>query len=148
MDINNYIAKLNDLSNNMDVYIRDIVLKNKGELLGSIKLRLYNRGVDAKGNSLGVYSARTKILKKKKNQRTTHVTLRDSGDWYGSMFIDFKEGSIFVDATDWKTGLLEDVYGQEILSLSDSETALFVDSSLEPELEKLVNLDNLNLGYI
>lgn len=148
MDINNYIARLNDLSNNMDGYIRDIVLKNKGGLLGSIKLRLYNSGVDAEGNSLGGYSEITKKLKRKKNKRTSHVTLRDSGDWYGSMFIDFQEGSILVDATDWKTGLLEDVYGEEILNLSEDEASIFVDSILEPELEKLVNLDNLNLGYI
>lgn len=148
MDINSYIKKLNDAANNMDAHIKDIVIKNQGTLLGQIKLRLFNRGEDAYGNKLGPLAESTKKRKKAEGKRASFVTLRDSGDWYASMFIDFKDGSILVDASDWKTGLLEDVYGEGILALSDKETELFVDSTLEPELEKLVDLDNLDLGYV
>lgn len=148
MDINSYIKKLNDAADNMDAYIKDIVIKNQGTLLGQIKLRLFNKSEDAYGNKLGPLAESTKKRKKREGKRASFVTLRDSGDWYASMFIDFKDGSILVDASDWKTDLLEDIYGEGILGLSDKETELFVDSTLEPELEKLVDLGNLDLGYV
>lgn len=139
MKINQYIQSLTKLSDNINNEIKTIVIKNEGHFLKTIKLRLYNYGIDANGNSLGIYLPFTKKRKLEKGQRSSHVTLRDSGDWYASMFIDFREGAIWVDASDYKTPMLEDIYGDAILGLSEQETELFVDSILEPELQKIID---------
>jgi len=138
-NLNDYINSLNDLSNNIDKIIKDVVIKDKGILLSNIKLRLFNKGLDANLKSLGTYSKRTVLKKKKKNQRTSHVTLRDTGDWYNSMFIDFKNNEIIVDSSDFKTGILTDIYGDAILGLTEQELNNFIDANIEKALNKRLN---------
>jgi len=46
--------------------------------------QLYNEGIDSLGNSLGEYSAYTKSIKGAKGQRTDHITLKDTGEFYNS----------------------------------------------------------------
>ena len=142
--IDEYIAKLNDLSDSIDVRLKDIVLKNKGILLSTIKLRLFQKSLDGNYNFLGTYAPMTKKRKKNKGQISNRVTLRDTGDWYNSMFIDFKNSTILVDATDNKTDTLKDIYGEAILEFADDEIEFFVDTAVDPEIQRLIN----NLGDI
>jgi len=60
------------------------------------------------------------------------------------MFIDFKNSTILVDATDNKTDTLKDIYGEAILEFADDEIEFFVDTAVDPEIQRLIN----NLGDI
>lgn len=144
--IDNYIKSLTEIADNMDQVVRTIVLKNEGQLLKTVKLRLFQKSLDANLKSLGKYSSFTKARKKAKGQISNRVTLRDTGAWYRSMFIDFKNSEIIVDATDIKTGPLTDIYGDAILGLADFEKEHFVDSILDPEIDKIINnLDGFDI---
>jgi len=137
--INEYVVKLDRLANSMDIRLKDIILKNEGKLLSTIKLRLFQKSLDGDYNFLGTYALMTKKRKKAKGQISNRVTLRDTGDWYNSMFIDFKNNQILVDASDNKTDMLKDIYGDAILQLADEEIEFFVDSVLDPELQKMID---------
>ena len=146
--INDYISKLSNISENIDNIIRDIVEKHEGKLLGTVKLRLYQKSLDANLRPLGEYSPITKKRKKEKGQISNRVTLRDTGEFYDSMFIVYESGEIIVDSSDDKASELEHLWGEAILGLSEPETVNFVDTILEPELEKLIDFDDLNLGEL
>jgi len=53
-NIGEYIVKLDRLANNMDIRLKDIILKNKGKLLSTIKLRLFQKSLDGDYNFLGL----------------------------------------------------------------------------------------------
>jgi len=55
------------------------------------------------------------------------------------MFIDFKNNQILVDASDYKTDMLKDIYGDAILQLADEELEFFVDTVLDPEIQKMID---------
>lgn len=137
--ISQYISDLEKLADGMTEIVRTIVLNNEGQLLKTVKLRLFQKSLDANLVSLGTYSPITKARKKNKGQVSNRVTLRDTGDFYNSMFIDFKKSEIVVDATDPKAGQLMDIYGEAILGLAEFEQAQFIDSVLEPEIYKKIN---------
>lgn len=146
--INDYISRLSNVSDNIDKIIKEIVEKNEGKLLGTIKLRLYNKSLDANLMPLGEYSESYKKYKKAKGQISNRVTLRDTGEFYDSMFLEYDSGAIIVDATDDKTSELEHLWGEAILGLSEPETQHFVDSVLEPELEDRIDFGELDLGSL
>jgi len=144
--IDEYIVKLDNLANSMDIRLRDIVLRNKGALLSTLKLRLFQKSLDGNYNFLGTYAPMTKRRKKKKGQISNRVTLRDTGDWYNSMFVDFKSNTILIDATDVKNDVLKDIYGDAILDLAEQEVEFFVDTKLDPELQRMIDdLGNINI---
>ena len=81
-----YINELKKINSNFDFEVGKILRKNEGKILSIIKLRLFNRGVDGDNKKiLPSYANRTIADKKKKGQRTSHVTLRDTGGFYKSM---------------------------------------------------------------
>lgn len=47
--------------------------------------QMYDKGVDSVNDTLGEYSFRTVAIKTQKGQRTDHITLRDTGEFYDSM---------------------------------------------------------------
>ena len=144
--IDEYIVKLDNLANSMDIRLRDIVLKNKGSLLSTLKLRLFQKSLDGNYNFLGTYAPVTKKNKKNKGQISNRVTLRDTGDWYNSMFVDFKSNTILIDASDVKNDILKDIYGDAILDLAEQEVEFFVDTKLDPELQRMIDdLGNINI---
>ena len=145
--IDEYIIKLDNLANSMDIRLRDIVLRNKGALLSTLKLRLFQKSLDGNYNFLGTYAPMTKRRKKKKGQISNRVTLRDTGDWYNSMFVDFKSNTILIDATDVKNDVLKDIYGDAILDLTEQEVEFFVDTKLDSELQRMIDdLGDININ--
>lgn len=80
--------------------------------------QLFNKGVDSLNASLGDYSPVTIEIKKSKGQRTANITLKDTGDFYDSFFIEVRKDEIIIDGDSVKedgTDLVEefgpDIYG-------------------------------------
>lgn len=85
--------------------------------------QLYGRGVDANGVPLGYYREKTKSLKN--DPELSHITLRETGDFYNTFKIFVGHNFIEISA-DTRKGKddLEDIHG-DILGLDeDSKEAL------------------------
>jgi len=86
--------------------------------------QLYKRGVDAKGTELsaigGDYSFVTKDIKSRKGDIYTHITLKDTGDFYKSWRVSIMHNTIFIEADTIKDGDdLRQRWGDDILGLTD-----------------------------
>ena len=81
--------------------------------------RLYETGKDSTGESLGSYSPVTVVLKREKEQRVDHITLRDTGEFYRSMTFSATETELIFDADPVKEeNNLFDDFGIDILGLT------------------------------
>lgn len=139
MTLDNYIASLKELKSNMPKKVDEIIIKNKQFIVGMLKQRLYTYGTDGNYDLIGQYSKNTIISKKANNQKTSFITLRDSGRWYAGMYLDTSNGEYSIDSTDWKTGLLVDVYGPAILELTFKQQTDIIQNIIEPELQKYLD---------
>lgn len=140
MSIQSYINFLNDRSSKLEPFIKKTILNNKGFILGLVKNRLFNSGRD--GNNLLIepaYSDRTVAKKKELRQRTSFVTLRDKGDFYAGMFVEYINNVVLINSADEKTLFLVGKYGPAILEITQQETDLIIDSVIEPALNRFLN---------
>lgn len=141
-----YISNLENLEHTLVEKAKDAILSKQGQILGNLKLRLFNTGIDGDGNKIKPdYAYSTTQIKARKKQRTSHVTLRDTGDFYKSMFIDFDNGNIFVNSNDSKSSSLINKYGKSIMELTLQEQRIIIDTIIEPFLVKEIKKLNKNI---
>ena len=146
-EIKDYILYLNNSIEGLDKEIERIILANSGKILNKIKTRLYGRGVDGSGSKIQPnYHISTVQYKKNKNQRISHVTLRDSGDLYNSMFVEYKDSSIFINTSVGYRDELISKYGDSIFDLTEKEQSDFIDTILEPEINKFINKSDIQIN--
>lgn len=85
--------------------------------------QLYGRGVDANGVPLGYYREKTKSLKNDPN--LSHITLRETGEFYNTFKIFVGHNFIEIDANTAKpNGDLAEIHGEIIGLDDDSKEAL------------------------
>ena len=138
--LSNYSNDLQKIADNLDYYIKKIIIDNEGKILSMLKLRLFNTGTDAKGNLITPeYSENTLIRKKSKGQRASFVTLRDVGDFYAGMFVNYTNNELFISSKDNKTEILIEKYGPDILGLNLQEQEVLIQNIIEPEIQKILN---------
>ena len=103
MSLEEYIKQLEAFSGAVPELVKQFVKNNSGYLLGAAKRRFYNLGVDGDGVLIcgGQYAEYTiKLKKKSPYSRTSHITLRDTGNWYKSLFVAIEDGMLFMKSTD------------------------------------------------
>lgn len=148
-EINDYLSDLKNFEKNLSENIKSIIIKNQGLILKTLKLRLFNTGIDGSGKSIEPkYTDETIIRKKKSNQRYSHVTLRDVGNFYAGMYVEYYKNNMSIYSSDPKSDLLTTKYGESILELTNEEQFVFINSILEPALQKLIDDFNSNDIYI
>lgn len=102
-----------------EIVFNDVRIKNEIIRLNT-REQLFQKGIYSDGNSLGEYSPFTVEVKKKKGQRHDHITLEDTGDFYGSFKVSADRISITIDANPIKDdNNLFDDFGEDILGLTD-----------------------------
>lgn len=140
MSLDAYLADLRALEANLQNEIDKILDENESFLVGLVKNRLYQRGINADGKKiLPDYKPSTIRRKKEDNQRTSHVTLRDKGDFYAGFYVELIDWIVTINSTDGKTISLIDKYGQGILGFTQEEQDVIVLSILEPRIQKILN---------
>ena len=145
-EIGNYINKLEALENNLVEKAKKAILDKQGLILGKAKLRLFNFGVDGDNSKITPeYRHSTVQIKAGQGQRTSHVTLRDTGEFYSSMFIDTSTNDIFINSTSEKLGPLISKYGVAITELTEQEQIFIIDTIIEPFLVKEINKLGLDI---
>jgi hypothetical protein len=140
MNIAAEIGFLENEISEIEPLIRKIIKDNKGKILTIIKLRLYQKGIDGDGMPiLPSYSVGTTKTKKGKSQITSHVTLRDTGEWFGSFYVVYESGEIKVKSDSTKTSQLTSKYGDSILEFTQDELQNIIQAIIEPEIIKRIN---------
>lgn len=94
--------------------------KVKAVIIKMEQERLFNTGKDSTGVSLGSYSPFTVVIKQGKGQRTDHITLRDTGEFYESFTFHATSSELVFDADPIKEdNNLFDDFGIDILGLTE-----------------------------
>lgn len=147
MSLDDYLFELKTLENNLEKEITKIIDEKEGFLLGLVKNRLFNHGVDAFGKKiLPDYKPSTIKYKKEKHQKTAFVTLRDTGDFYKGMFIEVKNWLVKLDSIDGKKDSLISKYGEGILGFTPEEQDQIIFGVIETKIQKI--LDSLGKGGV
>ena len=95
-----------DILNELDGEIEDLNREQLGE------------GMYATGGFLRNYSYATTEISPHKTGR---IKLYDEGDFWRSIFASSGMGILEIDATDWKTDMLKEEFGNEILGLAPTQ---------------------------
>lgn len=100
------------------------------------QIQLFEQGEDGQGFSLGDYAPFTIEIKKSKNQRFDHITLKDTGDFYRSYKLSAK-GLITADPQKDDTNLVRE-FGADILTLSDEGMDVQIENYLLEDVQDFV----------
>lgn len=139
-ELDSVIAKFKNAENGIADIIKQTIMEN--EILVcemNSEDQLYEKGITKDNTdiaSYAPYSPVTVFIKKKKGQITTHVTLRDEGDFHRSFYIEFHPDSFEIAASDWKTQDLKKGYGPEIFGLTDENFFELAEYYIKPALIK------------
>ena len=120
--------------------VQKIIWDNEAYIIDmNAEEQLFEQGV----NRLGVdimdyapYSPLTIAIKEEKGQPTNRVTLRDTGDFEASLFLEVGDKQFEIKASDFKTEDLIKKYGRQILGLTDENIAALIWQYIFPDLMK------------
>ena len=120
--------------------IQNIIWDNEAYIVDlNAEEQLFEQGI----NRLGVdimdyapYSPLTIAIKEEKGQPTNRVTLRDTGDFEASFFLEVGDKQFEIKASDFKTEDLIKKYGRQILGLTDENIAALIWQYILPDLMK------------
>ena len=120
------IAKLDS-----DKLFKKVLTNDKGlqqDILDLNRIdQLYDKGIRADETSLGRYSKLTKEIKISKDQVSDHVTLKDTGEFYGSFRIKAEATDVIITADTIKPDVdLAEKYGDNILGLTQESKARMI----------------------
>ena len=99
--------------------------------------QLYEKGEDGDGEFLAdsqPYRPMTISIKRIKGQPTNRVTLKDTGDFHESFYIEFQSEWFEIKAKDWKSDELQDRYGDAIMALNDENITDMVQNYIAPAI--------------
>lgn len=115
------IAKLEKFQREIEENVIEATKQHESQMIGMNQDNLF-AGIDSEGDEIGPdYRPFTIELKRMLRQPTNRVTLKDTGDFYKSIFLTFGKTSIFFDAKDWKFPDLIKKYGSDILGITDED---------------------------
>ena len=109
----------------------DIIVLNQGQM---------SLGRRADGTEITpTYSDLTIEIKEQKGQENRWVTLRDTGAFWGDMFVDVGNNSYEVGSADAKAASLEKKYGKRIFGLSkESKREEYIPIYLLPAIQSRI----------
>lgn len=143
--IDDFFNNLKEFEVNVDKYVRTFIEKDKNYILGRLKRRLYNYGLDGSNSPIGEYAESTKKSKESKGQQSKFVTLRDTGAWYRSIDINLLGSEIYITADPQLTAELMEKYSSRILGLTPEDEEWVVteilDRRIQEELDKIKDFD-------
>ena len=99
--------------------------------------QLYEEGINRLGVSImdyAPYRPLTIAIKEQKGQPTNRVTLRDTGDFESSFYLEVSNKQFEVKASDWKTEALIKKYGRQILGLTDENISSLIWDYIYPDI--------------
>lgn len=137
IDLKNRVITFNEgLVSGM--YIQRIIMDNEAYIVDlNAQDQLYEEGINRLGVSImdyAPYRPLTIAIKEQKGQPTNRVTLRDTGDFESSFYLDVGDIQFEIKASDWKTESLIKKYGRQILGLTDENISSLIWDYIYPDL--------------
>lgn len=135
------LSTVETVERNLDdgFYTRKALEQNSQKIVELNVEQLYEYGI----NSLGIridtydpYSPYTVRVKKEKGQPYDRVTLRDTGDFHRSFEVVFDPASFYITATDNKTQMLVERYGERIFGLTTENKKELTEKYVVSEVTK------------
>jgi len=140
MILSRYKLALIQFNLTLEQVVSNIIKKNEGEIVGLVKNRLYQKGVDGSGDLITpTYSRETILLKKKNNKRSSFVTLRESGLFYKGFYLQLSGFDLILNSSDEKTSALVNKYGVDILEFTENEKKFIINEIIDPGVEAKIN---------
>lgn len=122
------------------MYIQRIIMDNEAYIVDlNAQDQLYEEGINRLGVSImdyAPYRPLTIAIKEQKGQPTNRVTLRDTGDFENSFYLEVGDKQFEIKASDWKTESLIKKYGRQILGLTDENISSLIWDYIYPDLMK------------
>lgn len=104
--------------------------------------QLLKRGVDANEEVIGYYSQLTESISNGRKKFNTHYTLKDTGEFFASMFVTVLKDSFIIDADGQKgKDNLFEKYGDEIIGLTDENLQKVIERIKEGFINYLLSID-------
>ena len=98
--------------------------------------QLYAKGVNRLGVRIDEYQPYRPLtiqVKIEKRQPYDRVTLKDTGEFYDSFYVETAEDRFYIKASDKKTNWLIKKYGAEIFGLTNDSLAEFINDYVKDE---------------
>lgn len=94
-------------------------------------------GIDSTGSSIEPEYKRTTVrIKKAKGQESDFVTLKDSGDFHGSIRAKLFKNKVRITSSDGKAPMLFQKYGESVLGLAPFNIK-FIAQKIRPKVARL-----------
>lgn len=141
--LNNLITRLKQFENVLLMAIEKAIRDNEEFILAlNYEDQLYDKGIDRDGKKLSPpYAESTIKRKKRKNQPTGRVTLRDENVFHRSFYIYYGTDNFQIMTTDPIEPFLTYRYGETILGLTDENLSYVIEKIIAPVImEKLKEL--------
>lgn len=140
--LRNLEYRLRAFKDNLPQLLEEVVRDKEDVIIAAIANdQLYRRGVnglDVKIMDYEPYAISTIRRKQKKGQPTTRVTLKDTGEFYESMFVVFDDEGFYITSNDDKAKYLVKKYGKAIFRLTDKNLTRILRSHIRKELVKRI----------
>lgn len=134
-NLNNRLRKFKSI---LSQELENIILDNESVIVEMItQQQLYEQGIEGRGIEISSYApyAESTIRKKiKKGQPTNRVTLKDTGDFYKSLKIEFDDKGFYITSNDFKSPYLLKKYGLTIFKLTDENLKTLINRYVRPAL--------------
>lgn len=116
----------------------EAVHNNDAEIIDTVTDdQLFAKGIDGTGSAITpTYSPFTVGIKRQKGQPSDRVTLKDTGAFHNSVFMEKTDFPIFLNARDMITPDLFKKYGDEILDLTEQNKSELVEDRIKPEIQE------------
>lgn len=114
------------------------IVRDNGNILIDMNAQdqLYAKGVNRLGVRIDEYQPYRPLtiqVKIEKRQPYDRVTLKDTGEFYDSFYVETAEDRFYVKASDEKTNWLIKKYGAEIFGLTNDSLAEFINDYVKDE---------------
>lgn len=132
--LDNKISALQQFQDELNKRVLDAVRIVEAEILDMNTDEQLFKGIDAIGNQITPeYSPFTVQIKRFKGQPTNRVTLKDTGDFYRSFYIEYSNTDFEIKAKDEKTDKLGRKYGYQIFGLTPQNVQEIIEL-IHPEM--------------
>jgi hypothetical protein len=137
--INDLIEKFKKVGEELDTgeIAKKIVRDNDNILIDmNAQDQLYAKGVNRLGVRIDEYQPYRPLtiqVKIEKRQPYDRVTLKDTGEFYDSFYVETAEDRFYIKASDEKTNWLIKKYGAEIFGLTNDSLAEFINDYVKDE---------------
>ena len=146
--IRNLVYKLRRFKDILDEELRDEIMKHEDIIVQMVaQEQLYEKGIEGRGieiMSYQPYTARTIKIKQKKGQPYDRVTLKDTGEFYNSLHVEFDDEGFYVTSTDDKAKYLLARYGKTIFRLTNENFSELLRNYMRPSLKEKLKERLLN----